>query len=1259
MKRVLRLFLALLLIPVALLTWLMVTETGLLWAYQQTKSYLPTELSMSKLEGRLIGPIKIEGIKYQQDGALIQADQILFNWHPVALLLANISISKLHIQSLNIALPKTESTNPTQPQTLTLPDIQLPWRVVLQDSQINDLTISQNNQSYKLKQITLNASTLFNNIHIEALNISDDRFNLNIKGDIKPARNYRHDLEIRWQVQLPSRVLIKGHGQLEGNLNKSLVKQQLQAPLQLALDAEIHDPLNRLRWQASINVPKFDSLQLNSNLPALSGKLKLEGQGDLRTATLSGNLDGVYDKRAPVEATFKLQRLNDQSLQIDQLKLYAPGNDTHLDISGQWRPGNHGGGFKLALNWQHLRWPLTPVVQPCTNEDNGNNCEPPPWFHSAHGSGTFEGNINDYRFELETDRPFPKAPPSHWYAIASGNLDGLIFQSLRVTTLNGEVMATGQLGWSPVLNWKANIKARNIDPASLWPQWPGRLNASMTSLGRYEKKKWIVDANIKQLKGQLRDYPVSLQSRLKLRDKKLDIIKLDFSSGSSQVNLRGQAGDAVKLNWTLASNDLAELYPQAKGELHARGQISGPQKTPLIKAVINGKSISYPNYELGAIDGSIAMDVFRWQQINIKLAAQALNLNSFTLQSLNIDANNQHLQVNAISKVATAQIELKGKLDSNGWQGRIERADMQSQRYTDWQLKAPSKLNISTDKLVADALCWNNNQQARVCTSIKRDADQWQLQFESSKLPLLVLDPWLPPDLKLDGQADATARLEYLSPDQVLGKAHIKLLPGSLNYPLLEGERDRWEYRGGKLDISLSTEELNASTDITMTNGDRFQASARLPKAKLLALDGLNQPVRASAKLNIHDLGLFEAIVPEIQELRGEAELNLSVDGTLDQPKLSGRAQLINGALRIPRLGLRIDQLSLISQSDGLGKLRTRLDAHSGEGNLIIKAHTTLNKTAGWPTEIAITGDQFEVSSIPEARVQISPDLLIKLQNRNINITGKVGIPYAKLQPKDITTAASVSDDAIIVGTEHSTEPKWSVITKIRLTLGDQVNFFGYGFEGRFGGGLLLEDEPGQLTKATGEINIPEGRYRAYGQRLDVEHGRLLYTGGPLTNPGLDLRAVRHINNVTAGVKVIGSLSKPQLELFSIPAMGQTDALSYLLLGRPMENASGEEGAMMAKAALALGLSGGDRLARILGDRFGLDEMRVESSETGDQASLVVGRYLSPKLYVSYGVGLIESINTLTVRYQISDKWQIKAESGDAQGADLLYTIER
>ena len=169
----------------------------------------------------------------------------------------------------------------------------------------------------------------------------------------------------------------------------------------------------------------------------------------------------------------------------------------------------------------------------------------------------------------------------------------------------------------------------------------------------------------------------------------------------------------------------------------------------------------------------------------------------------------------------------------------------------------------------------------------------------------------------------------------------------------------------------------------------------------------------------------------------------------------------------------------------------------------------------------------------------------------------------------------------------------------------------------------------------------------------------MLYTGGPLTNPGLDIRAVRQVGEVTAGLKLGGTLRSPTAELFSIPAMGQTDALSYLMLGRPLEQtSSGEDGELMTRAALALGLAGGDRLARSLGDRFGLDEMRIETAEGGDQASLMMGRYLSPRLYIGYGIGLLENVNVFKVRYRLSDQWHLEGESGEHHGADLLYTID-
>ena len=87
-------------------------------------------------------------------------------------------------------------------------------------------------------------------------------------------------------------------------------------------------------------------------------------------------------------------------------------------------------------------------------------------------------------------------------------------------------------------------------------------------------------------------------------------------------------------------------------------------------------------------------------------------------------------------------------------------------------------------------------------------------------------------------------------------------------------------------------------------------------------------------------------------------------------------------------------------------------------------------------------------------------------------------------------------------------------------------------------------------ASATGELAIRDGSYRAYGQNLDIRTGRLLFAGGPLTTPGLDVEAVRRpASDVLVGVRVRGTLREPVFALFSEPDMSQSRQLSWLVLG--------------------------------------------------------------------------------------------------------------
>ncbi|MCC5869806.1 MAG: translocation/assembly module TamB domain-containing protein, partial [Gammaproteobacteria bacterium] len=103
---------------------------------------------------------------------------------------------------------------------------------------------------------------------------------------------------------------------------------------------------------------------------------------------------------------------------------------------------------------------------------------------------------------------------------------------------------------------------------------------------------------------------------------------------------------------------------------------------------------------------------------------------------------------------------------------------------------------------------------------------------------------------------------------------------------------------------------------------------------------------------------------------------------------------------------------------------------------------------------------------------------------------------------------------------------------------------------------------------------------------------------------------------------------------------------------------SGEQ-ASLDSAANSLALSGGNLLAREIGGRLGFDEVGVAAGSEPGSASLVIGKYLNPRLFVSYGVGLFDAVNEVRVRYRLGSQWTVEAASGEQSSADLVYTIER
>jgi translocation and assembly module TamB len=295
---------------------------------------------------------------------------------------------------------------------------------------------------------------------------------------------------------------------------------------------------------------------------------------------------------------------------------------------------------------------------------------------------------------------------------------------------------------------------------------------------------------------------------------------------------------------------------------------------------------------------------------------------------------------------------------------------------------------------------------------------------------------------------------------------------------------------------------------------------------------------------------------------------------------------------------------------------------------------------------------------VPEARIFASPDLAFRIAGREIDVKGEVKLPKARIQPAELTNAVLSSADERLVGpTEQVAKDPYRVSSEITMTLGEDVFIETYGLSGNLTGSITERTLPDEPSRATGELQVKNGEYRVYARKLEIERGRLIFNG-LLVDPAVDMRAVKIYPDVKAGVNVRGSLREPRLTFFSEPAIPQSQIVSLILAGGNLQSGSqngtgGNTGTQQQAVSQAAAL-----VAAQLGSKIGLPDISVES-DLSNETSLVLGKYLSPRIYVSYGISLTESINTIKMRYTLDDHWTIKTEAGKERAADLVFTIEK
>ncbi len=790
------------------------------------------------------------------------------------------------------------------------------------------------------------------------------------------------------------------------------------------------------------------------------------------------------------------------------------------------------------------------------------------------------------------------------------------------------------------------------------PGFAGALDFNIKASGKPFAADGDLDFAFNDLTGRLRGNNATGSGRVMRTGADWTFENLRFRAGNTSLTVDGHIGasQALDLDFSLDADNLALLAEDARGELHARGRVGGTSEAPVIKLDATGSGIeAEPSPSTSSARTSTSTGAASAPRTRTS-PSRGSNIDGRALTQFNAKLDgttaDHQLKVDALAGKTALHLSGKGGFADGVWNANIADLFIDDTANLNLQLDAPFALMASANAFRLEAMCLHG-KVARLCGEGAWNETGWNLKADAHNLPISTLTAGLTPKVDYQGTVNATAKISSSGGAPFIGDARLDLADAAIRHKLASGRTDVITFGSGFFTLRADAGEMNGEVRLDAAARGLISGKLRADRAGSGMLDW---PVRGQLQIATGELGFVTLYVPEIDRAAGHFDANLSFAGTLGRPSASGVIKLTSGELDLYQLNLALRAVEMEARI-AANRLEFKSTAKAGAGTLASSGKLEWRESLPYG-EITVDGQNLRVVDVPEARIDASPDLDFRINGREIHAIGEVRIPKARIQPADLTNAVLPSADERLVGpTEEIEEDPFLVTSDITMTLGDDVTIETYGLSGHITGSIRESTSPGEPTRARGELQVKDGQYLALARKLDIERGRLIFNGGLLADPAIDIRAVKVFPDRKAGVNVRGSLREPRLSFFSEPSLPQSDIVQILLAGSPYNAVSGS-GTSTGKGSQEVAGQAAAILASQLGSKLGIPDISVESDLTSD-TSLVLGRYLSPRLYLSYGISLTESISTVKMRYTLNDHWTIRTEAGKDRAADLVFTIDK
>ena len=887
------------------------------------------------------------------------------------------------------------------------------------------------------------------------------------------------------------------------------------------------------------------------------------------------------------------------------------------------------------------------------------------------------GDLLNYHAELKGGVDgMDYIPASQVDLNADGKLYEVTVNKLGIASLDGKSEFVGTANWKEGANWDVQADLEKMNIGFYVPIMPATLSGKLHSRGFAGSQGWQVEVPVADLNGTLSSKPISLKGSATLNQNVLlTVPDLQVRYGENHLNARGVLDDHSDFVLDVDAPNLRGLWSDLSGNVKGHAAISGQFTSPNLDLDLTSSNLHLQGFQLSkaSAKGNIKSDPLAKGQFNVKAEqlhyGESVKLHLLDL-ALSGDEQNHLLTLKSQGEPVAANLQINGHFDRTleQWKGTLSQAKFDTPI---GDVKSNQAIAVSYDHKQTQANiaahCWQNTDVELCFPQAFNVGKQGNIPFQFKRVNLDLVNKLIEQD-SLKGNLQAQGNVAWFTdkPFQFTAKVDGNHLVFS----------QKLDYRTFKLDIpkltlnaDIQNNNLVLKTDINVHNQGRIVGDIHLNDlAKNRQLGG----TLAIERLN---LSIANQLLTSGESVNGEVVSKLSFGGNLEKPLLNGDFNIRNIRTKLKSMPVNITDGDIAVHFHGNNStLQGKIETSDSRLNLTGRANWA--NIEHWTTELNAQANNFNVDIPSMAKLRFSPNITVKANPKELNLSGTVDIPWARIRIDSLPdTAEPVSEDEVILNGPHKskeelikrefaakTKSGMDIRSDLRINIGKDVSLDAYGLKTNLDGLLSVKQDRGNLG-LFGQINLTKGRYASFGQDLLIRKGQINFSGQP-SQPMLNIEAIRNPeamedSKITAGVRVIGTADRPDVTIFSEPSKPQDQALSYLLTGRSLEN-SGEAGSSgsVGAALLGLGLSKSGKLVGSIGETFGIQDLNLGTSGVGDKSKVTVSGNLTNRLQIKYGVGLFDGLAEVTLRYRLMPQLYFQSVSSTNQVFDLLYQFE-